>query len=119
LASASSNKSSSGLTSGTKIAIGVSVGAGILILIAAIVGVCFVLRRRRKKQAALPTLTEFEKAELDGTHTQSGVEPTIKDKSAVQELDAQDQIQELEHHERTMEPSSPVELPANRDDDTP
>jgi hypothetical protein len=118
LASASSNKSSSGLSHGTKTAIGMSVSVGVGITVGVIVGICFILRRRRKKQAGVTTSTRFDKAELDGTHAHSNKEPVIEHKSGAQELPGRDQVQELDNTERSREQRSPAELPVDGNNNT-
>jgi hypothetical protein len=114
LASTPSNKPSSGLAQETKIAIGVSVSAGVFVLVAAMVGMCFILRKRRKKQSSLANLTQFDKAELDSTNEQSSAQPAIKYRVEVQELEGQHQIQEMGDNERVHGAGGLAELSADQ-----
>jgi preprotein translocase subunit YajC len=92
----------------------VSVSVGVFVLVAAMVGMCFILRKRRKKQSSLANLTQFDKAELDSTNEQSSAQPAIKYRVEVQEHEGQHQIQEMGDNERVHGAGGLAELSADQ-----
>jgi hypothetical protein len=78
---------------------------------------CFILRRRRKKQSDLANSTHFGKVELGDTHEQRSTEPAIKYRSEVQEIHGQYGIQELGDREHARGAGSLAELPADGPND--
>jgi hypothetical protein len=71
---AKASQNSGGLRQSQKIAIGVSVGVGVLILAAIVFGIYALLRRRRRRQAIASSKSEEHTLELDSTPLRPRVE---------------------------------------------
>jgi nitroreductase len=71
---AKTSQNSGGLRQTQKIAVGVSVGVGALILAAIVLGIYALLRRRRRRQAIARRLSEKHKLELDSMPVHQRVE---------------------------------------------
>jgi hypothetical protein len=108
LPAASSQESSGGVRQGQKIAIGVSVGVGALILAAVVFGVYSLLRRRRRRREVNAShSSDLDKPELDSTPLNHRVEMGLSEhalggeyKPYTHELQSAVPLQELDSTER-------------------
>jgi hypothetical protein len=103
LGSSPSPKSTIDHGDGHKTAIGVSVGLGVSIIVAAILGIYLLSRRRHRKRALSGNAEQADKQELDATQPHHKVElaattrgSTDDSKPTAQELNADMPSQELD-----------------------
>lgn len=97
---------STAISSRTKIAIGVAVGLGILVIVALLLGIVFLLRRRRSKQTMYVKSAKGLSSELHATPQYPATSPVQAgpgmgpQKYTMRELPADLPIQELDSKER-------------------